>query len=197
VHESRRSFISQREVAADDHAIVSAVRSAMREDPDVLFIGDLSSADVATVALDAAEAGRLVFASLPAPSTIAAVNRLLELVPADRSQARASLAASLRGVVAEIFVSRARGGRVAAHEVLLNTAAVADLIQEAKTDQLQLAMESGRRHGMMPLNDALTALVREGTVHVTEAYRKAFDKKSLLAALRQEGVDTSFAEKIA
>ena len=96
-----------------------------------------------------------------------------------------------------MLVRRTRGGRIAAREVLLNTAAVAGLIQEAKTGQLPLAMESGRRHGMMPLNDALTAFVREGIVHVTEAYRKAFDKESLLAALRREGVDTSFAEKLA
>jgi twitching motility protein PilT len=134
---------------------------------------------------------------LSAPTTAAAVGRMLELLPADRPPARALLAASLRGVVAEVLVGRIRGGRVAAREVLLNTAAVADLILEAKTDQLPLAIENGRRHGMMPLNDVLAAFVREGTVQVSEAYRKAFDKESLLAALRQEGVDTSFAEKIA
>jgi twitching motility protein PilT len=197
VHESRRSFVSQREARAGDEAVVSAVRSALREDPDVLFIGELSSAEVAAVALEAAESGRLVFATLPAASTVAAVDRLLELLPAESSQARASIAASLRGVVAQVLVGRTRGGRIAAREVLLNTAAVAGLIQEAKTSQLPLAMESGRRHGMMPLNDTLTALVRDGTVHVTEAYRKAFDKESLLAALQHEGIDTSFAEKIA
>jgi len=197
VHESRRSFVSQREIPGGDEAVVSAVRSALREDPDVLFIGELSSADIAAVALEAVESGRLVVASLPAPSTVAAVDRLLELLPGDRSNARASMAASLRAVVAEVLVGRTRGGRVAAREVLLNTAAVAGLIEEAKTDQLPVAIENGRRHGMMPLNDVLAGLVREGTVHVSEAYRKAFDKDSLLAALRQEGVDTSFAEKIA
>src|SRR4029450_13709258 len=169
--------------------------SAVREDADVLFIGELSSAEVATAAFEAAESGRLVFPSLPPPSTVAAVDRLLELLPSNGSDARTAIAESLRGVVAEVLVGRTRGGRMAAREVLLNTAAVAGLIQEAKTDQLPLAMETGRQHGMMPLNDVLTALVREGTVHVAEAYRKAFDKESLLAALRQEGVDTSFAEK--
>jgi twitching motility protein PilT len=195
VHESQRSFVSQREIRSEDGAVASAVRSAVREDADVLFIGELSSAEVATAAFEAAESGRLVFASLPAPSTVAAVDRLLELLPSNGSDARTAIAESLRGVVAEVLVGRTRGGRMAAREVLLNTAAVAGLIQEAKTDQLPLAMETGRRHGMMPLNDVLTALVREGTVHVAEAYRKAFDKESLLAALRQEGVDTSFAEK--
>jgi twitching motility protein PilT len=195
VHESQRSFVSQREVHSENGAVASAVRSAVREDADVLFIGELSSAEVATAAFEAAESGRLVFASLPASSTVAAVERLLELLPSNGSDARTAIAESLRGVVAEVLVGRTRGGRVAAREVLLNTAAVAGLIQEAKTDQLPVAMETGRRHGMMPLNDVLVALVREGTVHVAEAYRKAFDKESLLAALRQEGVDTSFAEK--
>ncbi len=198
VHESRKSFISQREVRGNGESVVAAVRSALREDPDVLFINDLSSAEMVSVALDAAESGRLVFASLPAASTVAAVDRLLELLPENRrSHARASLAQSLRGVVAQVLVRRVRGGRSAVREVLLNTAAVAGLIHEAKTTQLTLAMESGRRHGMMPLNDTLVALVREGTVHVTEAHRKAFDKESFLAAMRREGVDTSFAEKLA
>ena len=123
---------------------------------------------------------------------------MLELLPGGRrAQAQAALAASLRGVVAQVLVRRVRGGRVAAREVLLNTAAVASLIQEAKTAQLPLAIESGRRHGMMPLNDALAGFVRDGTVHVTEAYRKAFDKQALLTALRRDGIDTSFAEKLA
>ena len=103
----------------------------------------------------------------------------------------------MRGVVAQVLLRRARGGRLAAREVLLNTPPVAALIEEGKVVQLPLAMESGRRHGMIPLNDALAALVREGTVHVTEAYLKAFDKEGLLTALKREGVDTSFAERLA
>jgi twitching motility protein PilT len=198
VHESRRSFVSQREVRGDSDAVVAAVRAALREDPDVLLIEDLRSAEIASVALEAAESGRLVFGSLPAASTVAAIDRLLELFPQDRrSQAQRSLAGALRGVVAQVLLRRARGGRVAAREVLLNTPAVAALVEEGKVVQLPLAMESGRRHGMIPLNDALAALVREGNVHVTEAYLKAFDKEGLLSALKREGVDTSFAERLA
>jgi len=198
VHESRRSFVSQREVRGDSDAVVAAVRASLREDPDVLLIEDLRSAEIASVALEAAESGRLVFGSLPAASTVAAIDRLLELFPQDRrSQAQRSLAGALRGVVAQVLLRRARGGRVAAREVLLNTPAVAALVEEGKVVQLPLAMESGRRHGMIPLNDALAALVREGTVHVTEAYLKAFDKEGLLAALKRDGVDTSFAERLA
>jgi twitching motility protein PilT len=198
VHESRRSFVSQREVRGDAEAVVSAARAALREDPDVLLIEDLRSAEIAAVALEAAESGRLVFGSLPGASTVAAIDRLLELFPADRRlQARRSLAGTLRGVVAQVLLRRSRGGRVAAREVLLNTPAVAALIEEGKTTQLPLAIESGRRSGMMPLNDALTAFVRDGTVYVTEAYLKAFDKQGLLSALKREGVDTSFAERLA
>ena len=198
VHESRRSFVSQREVRGDGEAIVSAVRAALREDPDVMLIEDLRSPEIAAVALEAAESGRLVFGSLPAASTVPAIERFLELFPADRrAQAQSSLAGTLRGVVAQVLLRRSRGGRVAAREVLLNTPPVAALIEEGKTIQLPLAIESGRRHGMMPLNDALAGFVRDGTVHVTEAYLKAFDKEGLLSALKREGVDTSFAERLA
>ena len=198
VHESRRSFVSQREVRGDSDAVVAAVRAALREDPDVLLIEDLRSAEIAAVALEAADSGRLVFGSLPAPSTVAAIDRLLELFAPDRrAQAQSSLAGTLRGVVAQVLLRRARGGRLAAREVLLNTPPVAALIEEGKVVQLPLAMESGRRHGMIPLNDALAALVRDGTVHVTEAYLKAFDKEGLLTALKREGIDTSFAERLA
>jgi twitching motility protein PilT len=198
VHESRRSFVSQREVVGNAEAVVSAMRAALREDPDVLLIDDLRSAEIAAVALEVAESGRLVFGSLPAASTVAAIDRLLELFPADkRSQARSSLAGALRGVVAQVLLRRARGGRVAAREVLLNTAPVAALIEEGKIVQLPLAIESGRRHGMMTLNDTLAGFVRDGTVSVTEAYVKAFDKDGLLTALKRDGVDTSFAERLA
>jgi twitching motility protein PilT len=198
LHESRRSFVSQREVRGDSEAVVSAVRSALREDPDVLLIEDLRSAEIAAAALEAADSGRLVFGSLPAASTVAAIDRLLELFPSERrTKVQASLAGTLRGMVAQVLLRRSRGGRVAAREVLLNTPSVAALIEEAKILQLPLAIESGRRYGMIPLNDALVAFVRDGTVHVTEAYLKAFDKEGILAALKRDGVDTSFAERLA
>ena len=197
-HQSRRSFISQREIRGDASAVVAAIRAALREDPDVLLIEDLRSAEVATAALEAAESGRLVLGSLTAATTFAAIDKLIELYPAERrAQTQTSLATALRGVVSQVLVRRQRGGRMAAREVLLNTPAVAALIQDGKTAQLPLAIESGRRHGMMPLNDSLAALVRDGTVHVSEAYRKALEKESLLAALKREGIDTSFAERLA
>jgi twitching motility protein PilT len=198
VHESRRSFISQREVRGDAESAAVAVRSAFREDPDVLVIEDMRTPEIVAAALEAAESGRLVFGSVAAPSTVAALERIIEMFPADRrAQAQTSLAGALRGVVAQTLVRKVRGGRTAAREILLNTPAVATLIMEGKTFQLPVALDSGRRHGMMPLAAALAALVREGTVQAAEAYRKATDRDALLAALRREGVDTSFAERLA
>jgi twitching motility protein PilT len=198
VHESRRSFISQREVRGNSELAATFVRAALSEGPDVMMIEDVKSADIAAAALEAAESGCLVLASLPGSSTIGALDKLIESFPADRrAKARTSLATSLRGVVAQVLLRRVKGGQVAAREVLLNTPAVSQLVLEGKTSQLPVALDSGRRHGMVPLTDSLAAHVREGTVHVVEAYRKAIDRAALLAQLKKEGVDTSFAERLA
>jgi twitching motility protein PilT len=197
VHESHRSFVSQREVRGGSEAIAQAARRALREDPDVLFIEEMSSPDVAAVALEAATGGRLVFGSVEAPSATAAIDQLIDAFPAERrAQMRTALAGSLRGVVAQVLLRRLKGGRVAAREVLLNSHPIASLILEGKTVQLPAAM-SGRRHGMMPLTDSLAALVRDGVVHLGEAYRKAGDRDALLAVLKREGIDTSFTERLA
>jgi twitching motility protein PilT len=198
VHESRRSFISQREVHGDSELAATLVRAALRESPDVMMIEDVKAADIAAAALEAAESGCLVLASLPGSSTIGALDKLIESFPADRrARARTSLATSLRGVVAQVLLRRVKGGQVAAREVLLNTPAVSQLVLEGKTSQLPVALDSGRRHGMVPLTDSLAAHVREGNVHAAEAYRKAIDRAALLAQLKREGVDTSFAERLA
>jgi twitching motility protein PilT len=108
-----------------------------------------------------------------------------------------ALADSLRGVVVQVLLKKNGGGRVAAREVLLNTPAVSSVIAEGKTSQLPMAIEGGRRWGMMPLNDALVGLVQQGTVDGREAYRYASDRQGLLAALKHQGVDTSFVERLA
>ena len=198
VHESRKSFISQRETRGDLDFAASVARAALREDPDVMMIEDLKSAELVSVALEAAESGRLVLASVPAASTIPALERLIEVFPADRrARARASLATALRGVIGQVLLRRSTGGRAAAREILLNTPAVSTLVLEGKMFQLPSALDGGRRHGMLPLTDSLAGHVREGTVFAGEAYRKALDRAALLAALKRDGVDTSFAERMA
>jgi twitching motility protein PilT len=196
VHESKRSFISQREVRGED-AMGGSLRSACREEPDVLVIEDIRSHDVAALALEAAEMGRLVFASVPGLSTASAIERLIELFPTDRREkAQAALAGSLRGVVSQVLLRKLRGGRIAAREVLLNTPAVAGLILEGKTFQLSAAIENGRRAGMVSFAESLAALVREGVVHPAHAYRKAPSREQLIAALHRDGVDTAIAERL-
>ena len=196
-HESRRSFISQRE-ARDEQSAAAAVAGALKEDPDVLIVEDVRSAEVASALLDAAESGRLVFASVTGSSSADAIKALLDLFPeTQRLQARASLAASLRAVVSQMLLRKLAGGRTAARELLVNTPSVATLILEGKNVEIPSALDGGRRHGMMPLTDSLATLVREGTVHAAEAYRKAPDRAALIAALTREGVDTSFAERLA
>ena len=198
VHESRRSFVSQRESRGDSELAAAFARTALHEDPDVLVIEDLKTPELVAAALDAAESGRLVLASVSAPSTSAALERLLELFPNDRREKiRASLAGTLRGVVGQVLLRKAKGGRIAAREILVNTPAVATLLREGNTSQLPSALDSGRHHGMVPLTDSLATQVREGTVHSTEAYRKAPDRPALLEALRREGIDTAFAERLA
>jgi twitching motility protein PilT len=198
VHESRTSLVSQREVRGDNDELVAAARAALRENPDVLVIEDLRTPELFNVALAAAESGHLVIGSLSAHTTTAAIDRIIDqTTPERRPKIQLALAEALRGIVAQVLVRKTGGGRLAAREVLLNTSSVANLIAEGKTSQLPLALDSGRRYGMVPLNDALVAFVQSGAVDAREAYRHASDRQEFLNQLRREGVDTSFVERLA
>lgn len=198
VHERGNSFISQREVHGNDDDMLAAARAALREDPDVLVIEDLRSAGLMTVALEASASGHLVVGGFSAHTATATVDRIIDLYSPDhRRQVQLGLADSLRGVVVQVLLRKSSGGRVAAREVLLNTPAVSSVIAEGKTSQLPMAIEGGRRYGMMPLNDALVGLVQQGIVDGREAYRYASDRQGLLAALKTQGLDTSFVERLA
>jgi twitching motility protein PilT len=198
VHENRSSLVSQREVRGDNEEMLAVVRGAIRENPDVLVIDDLRTTDMITMALDAANSGHLVIGALPAHTATGAIDRIIDFYPPEyRRHVQLALAENLRGVVAQVLLRRPGGGRLAAREVLLNTSAVASVIAEGKTSQLPLAMESGRKHGMVPLNDALVGIVQSGAVEAREAYRRAADRVGFLALLKRQGVDTSFAERLA
>jgi twitching motility protein PilT len=198
VHESRSSLVSQREVRGDTEQLLGALRAALRESPDVIVVEDLRGADVVAEALEAAASGHLVIGALAAHSASTALERIVDQAPPERRpQFQALLGESLRGVVAQVLLRKTGGGRIAARELLLNSSSVAQLIADGKLTQLPLAMEGGRRVGMVPLTDALVAFVQSGVVEVREAYRKAPDRAGLLKALKREGIDTSFVERLA
>lgn len=198
VHESRKAMVSQREVRGDVEAMASSVRSALRENPDVLVIDDLRNAEVVALALEAADSGHLVIGSITAHTTMTAIARLIESAPLDRQTHLAlGLSETLRGAVAQVLLRKTGGGRVAARELLLNTPSVAALLAEGKVGQLSLAIDSGRKYGMVPMNDALGAFVQSGAVDAREAYRKAYDRVAFLEQLKRDGVDTSFVERLA
>jgi twitching motility protein PilT len=198
VHESRLSLVSQREVRGDNQELMSAARAALRENPDVLVVEDLRSPEVVTLALEAAQSGHLVIGALTAHTAPDAVDRIIDQTPPERRpKIQLGLAEALRGVVAQVLLRKTMGGRVAAREVLLNTSAVANLIAEGKTSQLSMAIDSGRKHGMVALNDALAAFVQSGVVESREAYRQASDQQGFLGLLKRQGIDTSFVERLA
>jgi twitching motility protein PilT len=196
VHEKRLSFISQREVRGDGDAIAAAARAALREGPDVLVIEDLRASEALIAALDAARAGRLVFGSISARTAPAAVERLIDAFPADRRpQVRASLAGSLRAVVAQLLVRKASGGRVAAREVLFSSPAVRKLILNGAIEQLPIAIESGRGLGMRTMVDSLGALVHDAVVDIGDACACAPDRAAFISALERDGVDVTGVER--
>lgn len=198
LHENRLALVSQRDTGGDEGRTDAVVQAALRENPDVLVIEDVSTGDVAALALEAAREDRLVIVSLEAPSASAAVQRLVDLLPVEaRGAARAALAQVFRGAIAQLLVRKASGGRVAAREVLTATREVLGLIGQEGTGTLAAALEARHDAGRTPIVDVLAGYVREGAVDVREAYRKAPDQARLLSALRAAGVDTSTVERLA
>lgn len=198
VHDNKSALVSQREIRGGAEDSVTAARAALRESPDVLVVDDLVSQHMVPLLLTAASEGLLVFVSITAPSTADAVQRFVELAPPEmRKAVQAAMAESFRGAVAQVLLKKAGGGLIAAREVLLATAPVTRVINEGQLGQLPLALESGRKHGMVSFTDALADSVRSGTVDLREAFRKAPDRNRLLEALKRDGIDTSVVERLA
>src|SRR6185436_14454756 len=166
VHENQKCLISQREVASHTQSFTAALRAALREDPDIILVGELRDLETISLAITAAETGHLVFATLHTNSAIRTVDRIIDVFPENQqSQIRVMLSESLRGVVAQSLVRRADGnGRVAVDEVLVNIPAVANLIREGKTFQIHSSMQTGLVHGMITFEAAMSDLVRRGLV---------------------------------
>jgi len=198
VHDNKSALVSQREIRGGADESVSAVRAALRENPDVLIVDDPVSPQMVPLLLNAASQGLLVLVSITAPTTTDAVQRFVELAPPDMRQAvQNAMAESFRGAVAQVLLKKAGGGLIAAREVLLATAPVTRVISEGHLEQLAPALESGRKHGMVSFTDVLVDHVRGGIVDLREAFRKAPDRSRLLDSLKREGIDSSVVERLA
>jgi twitching motility protein PilT len=169
-HEHRRSVVTQREIGTDSESFARALRSALREDPDVLLVGEMRDVESISAALTISETGHLVFATLHTNDTSQAIDRVIDVFPAERqSQIRVQFAGALVGVLAQRLVPRVGGGRVAAFELLFATPAVRNLIREGKTEQLRNTIATGQRAGMQTLEMALNELVMAGVVSPEDA----------------------------
>jgi twitching motility protein PilT len=195
VHPNKRCIITQRQVGVHTGSFKSALRAALREDPDIILVGELRDLETVSIAIETAETGHLVFGTLHTTTAAGTIDRIIDQFPADRqSQIRVMLAESLKGVISQTLCKKIGGGRVAAREVLLSITAVTNLIREGKTFQIPTVMQTSKRLGMVTLNDALLELVDGGLIEPVEGYSKAVDKTMFLGALKARGLDTSFAE---
>src|SRR3989440_150942 len=178
VHDNKRSIITQREVPGDSESFPVGLKAALREDADIVLVGEMRDLETVSLALTAAETGLLVFGTLHTNNARKTVDRMVDVFPADRQpQARAMLANSLRGVVAQLLLKRAdRPGRIAVNEILIANSAVAAIIREGSTQKLQDVIVSGRAEGMQFMDDAIWALLEKGIVSPHEAFMKAIDK---------------------
>ena len=179
VHESKKCLINQREVHRDTLGFNEALRSALREDPDVILVGELRDLETIRLTLSAAETGHLVFGTLHTSSAAKTIDRIVDVFPAaEKDMIRAMLSESLRAVISQTLLEKKGGGRVAAHEIMIGTPAIRNLIRENKIAQMYSAIQTGQQFGMQTLDQNLLQLVKKGVVDRTEAMSKAVNKDS-------------------
>jgi twitching motility protein PilT len=195
VHPNKQCIITQRQVGVHTDSFKSALRAALREDPDIILVGELRDLETVAIAIETAETGHLVFGTLHTTTAAGTIDRIIDQFPADRqAQIRVMLAESLKGVISQTLCKKIGGGRVAAREVLLSIPAVTNLIREGKTFQIPTVMQTSKRLGMVTLNDALLELVDGKLIEPSEGYIKAVDKTMFLNAIRARGLETSWAD---
>ncbi len=195
VHENKNCIMTQRQVGVHTGSFKSALRAALREDPDIILVGELRDLETVAIAIETAETGHLVFGTLHTTTAASTIDRLIDQFPADRQeQVRTMLSESLKGVVSQVLCKKIGGGRVAAREILLVTSAVSNLIREGKTFQIPSIMQTSKRLGMITMNDTLLDLVEKKLVEPKEAYMKSVDKTSFVNQLKAKNIDTSFMD---
>ncbi|MCH7959621.1 MAG: type IV pilus twitching motility protein PilT [Candidatus Hydrogenedentes bacterium] len=189
VHPNKRCLINQREVGKHTESFAKALRAALREDPDIVLVGEMRDLETTHIAIETAETGHLVFGTLHTTTAIGTIDRLIDQFPAgQQAQIRTMLAEALKGVVAQNLLKKIGGGRVAALEVLVVNQAVAALIREGKSTQITSIMQTARKEGMTLLNQELGRLVKEEIVEASEAYSKAVDRIDLVRVFQQESI---------
>jgi len=188
VHPNRRCLVNQREIGVHTGSFKHALRAALREDPDIVLVGEMRDLETIAIAIETAETGHLVFGTLHTNTAPSTVDRIIDQFPADRQeQIRMMLSESLKGVITQTLCKKIGGGRVAAMEILIATSGVANLIREGKTFQIPSAMQTGKNVGMQTMNDALFDLVKKKLVEPQEAYAKAIAKAELKQMLERGG----------
>ena len=177
MHQSKKCLINQREVHRDTLGFNEALRSALREDPDVILVGEMRDLETIRLALSAAETGHLVFGTLHTSSAAKTIDRIVDVFPAEeKDMVRAMLSESLRAVISQSLLKKVGGGRVAAHEIMIGTPAIRNLIRENKIAQMYSAIQTGQQYGMQTLDQCLQGMVAKNQVTRQEARLKATNK---------------------
>ena len=180
VHESKRCLMNQREVHRDTLGFSEALRSALREDPDIILVGEMRDLETIRLALTAAETGHLVFGTLHTSSAAKTIDRVVDVFPAaEKEMVRSMLSESLRAVISQTLMKRNGGGRVAAHEIMIGTPAIRNLIREGKIAQMYSSIQTGQAQGMQTLDQCLQDMVSKGVVSKEEARYKAQNKDAI------------------
>jgi len=177
VHDNHKCLINQREVHRDTLSFSAALRSALREDPDVILVGEMRDLETIRLAMTAAETGHLVFGTLHTTSAPKTIDRIIDVFPGEeKSMVRSMLSESLRAVISQTLIKRVGGGRVAAHEIMIGVPAIRNLIREDKIAQMYSAIQTGMQHGMQTMDQCLQNLVNRGMITKQDAMEKAVDK---------------------
>ncbi|MGE5153842.1 MAG: type IV pilus twitching motility protein PilT [Bdellovibrio bacteriovorus] len=181
VHTSKKCLVNQREVHRDTLGFSEALRSALREDPDIILVGEMRDLETIRLALTAAETGHLVFGTLHTTSAAKTIDRIIDVFPAaEKDMVRTMLSESLRSVIAQTLLKKTGGGRIAAHEIMIGTPAIRNLIREAKVAQMYSAIQTGQAHGMQTLDQNLKELMQKGLIARKDARAKAQNKDDFM-----------------
>ncbi|MDX9739783.1 MAG: type IV pilus twitching motility protein PilT [Gammaproteobacteria bacterium] len=179
VHQSKKCLVNQREIGRDSLGFAEALRSALREDPDIILVGEMRDPETIGLALTAAETGHMVFGTLHTSSAAKTIDRIIDVFPAaEKEMVRSMLSESLRAVISQTLLKKVGGGRVAAHEIMIGTPAIRNLIRENKVPQMYSAIQTGQSVGMQTLDQCLLELVRKGVVTKQDAMAKAANRDS-------------------